>query len=315
MLGILWCGWSAMLLAVQPLPAQEPAQGLPRSHLAVEVEGRWKQWWRSERAPTRWRAAHPAIERAVRWRAVETGIERAEIRLAGHGEAWRLRVVLVRVDPRQVGFRLVQESRSNGTLGAWAVDRAGAGAVVALNAGQFADAAPWGWLVRQTIEVQPPGHGPLSMALVVDFAGSARLVPADSIEIVRRDSHVVWAFQSYPMLLVQDGVVPPPLREPGRGVDLAHRDSRLALAELRDGRLLIALTRFEGLGGVLDRLPFGPTTPELAALMGALGARKAVALDGGLSAQLLVREQGRAHTWAGMRRVPLGLEILADRNR
>jgi hypothetical protein len=49
--------------------------------------------------------------------------------------------------------------------------------------------------------------------------------------------------------------------------------------------------------------------------MGALGARKAVALDGGLSAQLLVREQGRAHTWAGMRRVPLGLEILADRNR
>jgi exopolysaccharide biosynthesis protein len=91
------------------------------------------------------------------------------------------------------------------------------------------------------------------------------------------------------------------------GVDLKHRDSRLALGELRDGRIVIALTRFEGLGGVLASLPLGLTTPEMAALMGALGARRAVALDGGISSQLLIREGTRTRTWPGWRRVPLGL--------
>jgi len=42
--------------------------------------------------------------------------------------------------------------------------------------------------------------------------------------------------------------------------------------------------------------------------MGALGARDAVLLDGGISAQLLVRDaQGTARRWPGLRRVPLGL--------
>jgi exopolysaccharide biosynthesis protein len=91
-------------------------------------------------------------------------------------------------------------------------------------------------------------------------------------------------------------------------VDLQHRDSRLAIGELRDGRVLILLTRFEGLGGVLDNLPFGLTTPETAALMGALGCRRAVLLDGGISSQLAVRDAARGlRAWRGMRYVPLGL--------
>jgi hypothetical protein len=67
------------------------------------------------------------------------------------------------------------------------------------------------------------------------------------------------------------------------------------------------MTRFEGLGGVLENLPLGLTTPEMAALMGALGARRAVLLDGGISSQLLIREGGRTHRWPGWRRVALGL--------
>jgi hypothetical protein len=67
------------------------------------------------------------------------------------------------------------------------------------------------------------------------------------------------------------------------------------------------------LGGVLDRLPFGLTTPEMAALMGALGCGDAELLDGGVSGQLLVRDAaGEAHEWAGMRRVPVGL-VVVDR--
>lgn len=96
------------------------------------------------------------------------------------------------------------------------------------------------------------------------------------------------------------------------GVGVAHRDARLALGVLPDGQVLIALTRFAGLGGVLDRLPFGLTTPETAALMGALGCVSAELLDGGVSGQLLVRDAaGEAHEWAGMRRVPLGIVAIA----
>ena len=44
------------------------------------------------------------------------------------------------------------------------------------------------------------------------------------------------------------------------------------------------------------------------AVLGALGARDAVFLDGGLSAQLAVRHaDGRVEAWEGMRGVPLYL--------
>jgi hypothetical protein len=58
----------------------------------------------------------------------------------------------------------------------------------------------------------------------------------------------------------------------------------------------------------MERLPFGPTAPEMAALMGALGCRRAMLLDGGISGQMAVRSAGGGrHAWEGMRRVPLGL--------
>jgi hypothetical protein len=75
---------------------------------------------------------------------------------------------------------------------------------------------------------------------------------------------------------------------------------------------LIAMTRFEGLGGALSNLPFGLTTPEMAALMGALGSRRAMLLDGGISSQLrLTLPDGTTRAWRGIRQVPLGLLVLA----
>ena len=91
-------------------------------------------------------------------------------------------------------------------------------------------------------------------------------------------------------------------------MDVAHRDARLALGIDVSGRLLIAMTRFDVIGRAFDRVPFGLTTPEMAAVMGALGAVDAVLLDGGISAQLLVRDaSGIAHRWPGVRKVPLAL--------
>src|ERR1041385_6645590 len=57
-----------------------------------------------------------------------------------------------------------------------------------------------------------------------------------------------------------------------------------------------------------DRVPFGLTVPEIAGVMGALGAQHAMLLDGGISAQLTVTDSsGRARAWKGLRRVPLAL--------
>jgi hypothetical protein len=277
--------------------------------LAVRSGEGWVAWWRGDRAPARWTAAAPAMVTAVRWRPASPGIDWAELTLAGNGEAWRVRVVLVRLDPLQVRLRPALPDGRGGRNPGWSIDSASADAPLAVNGGQFTDAGPWGWLVRDGVELRAPGTGPLSAAVVVDTTGRVRLVPPDSIAALRGDPAVAQAFQSYPALLAGDGEVPAALRVPGLGVDLQHRDARLAVGELRDGRLLLALTRFEGFGGVLSNLPFGFTTPEMAAVMGALGCRRAVLLDGGISSQLLLRTAGgETHAWRGMRKVAVGLE-------
>jgi hypothetical protein len=280
-----------------------------------DASGAWRAWWGAAHAPTRWVGPEARVVAAVRWRETAPGMEVAELPLATPGEGGiarlgRMRVVLVRLDPARHALQLVAGSPPGAP---WRIDDAPADARLALNAGQFTDAGPWGWLVHGGRELQAPAVGPLSSALVVAHDGTVRLVDASELPVAREAvarGEVREALQSYPALLAGDGTVPEPLRAPDRGVDVDHRDARLAVGTLRDGRVLIALTRFDALGGAaaLDRVPFGLTTPEMAAVMGALGCARAVLLDGGLSAQLLVRDaRGTSRSWPGLRRVPIGL--------
>ena len=296
--------------AQRTVAAAEEASRLPESVLAVWRDGAWHQWWRAGSAPSDWPRADARMAGAVHWHATAPGVELAELRLAGSGEAFRTRVVLVRIDPARVRFRLEERSAARTARGAWTIDSAPPSAIVALDAGQFVGGSPWGWVVSSGVERYSPGYGPLSMVFVVDRGGVARLLAPDSLTPAVRASAAV-AFQSYPALLAGEGEVPMALRTPNAGVDVGHRDARLALGTTRDGRLVVALTRFDALGGALASVPFGLTTPEMAALMGALGCSRAVALDGGISAQLLVREAagGTTHEWHGVRAVPLGLIV------
>ncbi len=304
----------ALLVAAAALgpfvgPGREPLPA-PAS-LSVHGSNGWREWWRADRAPARWSAAHPAVVDAIEWQPLPAGGRWGELRLSGEGEAWRIRTIVVELDPSRVRLETVELRRADGRPRRWNVDSAPASAIVALNAGQFTSSGPWGWLVRDGVEIRAPGTGPLAPALVVDTAGGVRLVPPDSIATLRGSLTVRQAFQSYPSVLIEDGVVPRPLRDVGRGVDLEHRDARLAVGLRRDGRLVVAMTRFEGLGGALSNLPFGLTTPEMAALMGALGCSRAMLLDGGISSQLrLALPGGEARVWRGIRQVPLGLLAL-----
>ena len=289
------------LLAACVVSAEGTKLTLPPSRLAVREGAAWREWWNSAAAPGRYRDSLATLARRVHWRAGAAGTAWGELALAGVGEAWRTRVIVVRLDLRRV--RLALDTAFADGNAAWSLYRAGTSAVVAVNAGQFIRSMPWGWVMLDGAQFLKPSVAPLVSTLTVTAGGDVRLVHGT----VPDSAGVRWAFQSYPTLL-NAGTVPQPLRASGCGVDVAHRDARLALGLDADGRLLIAMTRFDAIGGALDRVPFGLTTPEMAAVMGALGATDAVLLDGGISAQLLVRDAaGAVHTWPGVRKVPLAL--------
>lgn len=243
------------------------------------------------------------------WQAVAPGVWRAEAPMARSGPLATVRATMLRVDPAQVRFELRTATRDHGMRGAWTVDSLPPEALAAFNAGQFETGQPWGWLVREGREELPPGTGPLSMAFVVGADGRVALVEAGALEDSR--SRATLAFQSYPAVLVKRGELPWPLRAKGRGADIAHRDSRLALGVRDDGQVVVALTRFTGLGPAGEQLPWGPTAPEMAQWMRSLGCRRAMLLDGGLSSQMALRRgDGSVERWPNLRPVPMGLVVL-----
>ncbi|HET9251440.1 MAG TPA: phosphodiester glycosidase family protein [Candidatus Eisenbacteria bacterium] len=297
----------AALILSLPGTATRVGAGGPRpSTLSVWHAESWRPFWRSDKAPGRWAAAHPTIERALRWKRLSKGVDWATLRLSCGGASCRTRLVVARLDPAQVELSLAMELTREDMRPAWSIDGAPATAVLAVNAGQFVSTMPWGWVVVDGRPLLRPGYGPLSSAVSIGVDGAVRWFHGDSLLSA---SGVAAGFQSYPTLLAGEGAVPLAIREPGRGVNLSHRDTRLALGALRDGRLLIALTRYDAVGEMAGGFPVGPTTPEMAAIMGALGATDAVMLDGGISAQLLLREtpSGKSYRWPGLRKVPLAL--------
>lgn len=300
----------ALLLTLALGGVAPPGAGqspLPASRLAVQRDGRWQEWWRAGEAATQWRAPDPALLGALSWSPAGPGLEWAEARLSGSGEAWRLRLIVARLDPARVHFDLDTAFTRGRERAAWRVEAADSTARFAVNAGQFPYTLPWGWVVIRGREFLPPGRGPLSMAMVVDSSGTVRWVEGEALDDPAARRGAVTAFQSYPTLLSRDGTVPPALRAGGLGVDVSHRDARLAIGQDREGRIVVALTRFDVVGGALDFVPFGLTAPEMAAVMGALGAHVAVMLDGGISAQMLIRAPDGDRRWEGLRRVPMGL--------
>jgi uncharacterized protein YigE (DUF2233 family) len=295
---LIACGAAGVaILAAAALPWGEETLAIRQGGIAPRV------WWRAGSAPARWDGASTPLLDAVAWRPGAGGLEWGEVEISGAGEARTLRLVVARLDPARLTLALTWKLG----IPAWSEAEAPANAVLAVNAGMFVGAIPWGWVVLNGRERLAPGVGPLSSAVVVRRDGSVTWVDGDDLSAWRGSPDVAFAFQSYPSLLTGDGEVPAALQG-GETVNLSHRDARLALGVDRDGRLLLALTRLDLDLPAADRIPFGVTVPEMAAVMGALGARQAVSLDGGISSQLLLRDvEGNDHRWPGLRRVPLAL--------
>jgi hypothetical protein len=291
----------ALLLCLLPLTA-------PQLHaqitLSAHIRGEHVALSRP-RLPRVFTDTTASIAPRLAWQVLQPGLETTEIAVEAGRLGMNIRIVMARLDPAQFQFTLESRTLANRMTGAWNVDVAPLTAAAALNAGQFKETGPWGWLVLSGREERLPGYGPLSVGIVIDSAGRIRWIPFKEIGRARADRSVRFAFQSYPTLLV-DGRVPGLAL--GKAIDQNHRDARLILAEDRAGRLLIILTRYDALGGAISRVPLGLTLPESILLAGAAGARHAVMLDGGVSAQLLLRNAvGETQVWKGMRNVPLAL--------
>jgi exopolysaccharide biosynthesis protein len=246
------------------------------------------------------------------WHAVQPGVWVHEAQMATEGPLAPVQVVAVRLDPALVEFSL-HASRGQQDRRGWTIDQLPPAAVVAFNAGQFHGGSSWGWLVLDGSEVQAPGTGSTAMAFVVGTDGTVSLVDPGDTAMARDKAR--YAFQSYPGLLVANGATPRELQASGRGVDLAHRDSRLALGILPDGGMVVALTRFSALGAAGETLPWGPTVVEMAEFMRSLGCVRAVLLDGGISSQLALRDaDGSVRRWTNWRTVPLGMVVTPRAN-
>jgi len=249
-----------------------------------------------------------ALSLALPWQPVAPGVWHREIRMATDGPLSAIRVIAIRLDPVRVTFALDSATHGSGTRGAWTSDRLPPGAHAALNTGQFIGGVSWGWVVHDGVETGAPGSGTLAMSFVVDSAGTPALLMPNELPAAR--GRVRLAFQSYPALLMGNGELPWELQAPGRGADLTHRDSRLAIGVLGDGSVIIALTRFTGLGSSAETLPWGPTVIEMADFMRELGCRRAMMLDGGISSQMSLRyADGTTRHWSNWRKVPLGLVV------
>lgn len=254
-------------------------------------------------------AANAGLLETIGWRGARRGVRIGRLVLrAGIGRT-TVEAILVELDPRDLRFALQSRTEPNGMTGTWSLDSAPAHAVVAANAGQFRSTGPWGWLVIDGEERRDAQRAPLAVSIRIDSAGRVRWQPPGRPARPRTDAATSFAFQSFPLLLF-DGRVPAAARDPALS-DMGHRDARLVLAERADGHVLLVLTRYATFGPIAGRVPIGLTLPESIALACALGLRHAVMLDGGVSAQLMVRDStGGVVRWPGLRKVPLALLAL-----
>ncbi|HEY0929159.1 MAG TPA: phosphodiester glycosidase family protein [Gemmatimonas sp.] len=288
---VVTCGW--LLFCAVSVPMALTAQRAPASRIAALP---------CSTSTTSTAATRASRLSALRWKGRDVRWAEWPVQLGARGVS--ATVIVVDIDPARIALAL-EIARDGDALAPWSLDDAPKDAVIALNAGQFTDDGPWGWVVHRRREWQAPGVGPLSAAFVIDTSGRASILQADEIGDARRRGGWEEALQSFPLIL-KDGAMPVGLCTPG-AVDLEHRDIRLTLGTLPNGHVLLALTRYAGVGSAGNRLPIGPTTGEMATIMRELGVVRAVMLDGGLSAQMLVRDGSVTTQWSGLRRVPLAL--------
>jgi len=256
--------------------------------------------WRSY-APGIPAAADPLLARAVRWEDGRPGLRLGSFEVRVSGGILVNSVAVVEIDTARYRFALAAaRAFAPRSADAWMADTA---VVAAVNTGLFLpDGTPQGLVLLEGAR-----HGRRLAwldAAVVIADGRLRLADGAALDSL---AGAASGFQVLPWLVRGGRAV----LGATSGVRLSrtHRDRRLTLCLGGDGPVRLLLSNFELFGGNAGTIPVGLTIPEQALIAAAAGCADAVALDGGISAQLAVRFPRRLRRMPGWREVPLMMLI------
>lgn len=273
-------------------------QAPPRLELRAGNE--WMPWRAFE--PGAAATRDPLLDRTIAWRDSEPGLRLGAFEVRTEGRSFsENRIAVLELDPARFRFELAAAPGfERRTAAEWMRDSS---IVAAMNTGLFrVNGTPQGIVMLDgTRRSALAGWLDVVVAIedgrlqVTDIEGARTLPPGAS------------AFQTLPWL-VRDGRVVLGVTS-GVRLSRTHRDRRITLCLGDDGPVRILLSNFEVFGQNAGRIPIGLTIPEQAIIASAAGCRDAVALDGGISAQLVVRMGQRLHRMPGWRRVPLMLLV------
>lgn len=288
-------------MRAQAHPRARPAQAAAPA-LELRIGGTWLPWRGFE--PGVPAVRDTLLERATVWRDHAPGLKIGDFEVRTPGHLWTNSVAIVAVDPRALRFEI---DASPGWARRTAIEAlSDSGVVLAVNTGLFRkDGTPEGLILDRGVR-RSALAGWLDAVVVVE-GGRLRVTDNQGARALGEGAS---AFQTLPWLVREGRVV----FGVTSGVRLSrdHRDRRLTLCLDDDGSVRFLLSNFEVFGEVAGRIPVGLTIPEQAVIAAAAGCRDAVALDGGISAQLALRGSARVHRMPGWRRVPL---LLVARRR
>jgi len=239
--------------------------------------------------------------RAIHWEDQDAGLRAGSFEVRVSRGVLVNSVAIVEVDPAHYRFSLAAAPGfAPRTADAWMSDT---GVVAALNTGLFRKTgAPQGVVILDGARSGRLAEW-LDAAVAVED-GRLRLVsPAALASLGGQASgfHVLpWLVRGSRVAL---GVTS------GLRLSRTHRDRRLTLCLGSDGLVRLLLSNFEVFGQPAGTIPVGLTIPEQAAIAAAAGCTDAVALDGGISAQLVIRFARRLRRMPGWREVPLMMLI------
>jgi len=267
--------------------------------LDLRVGGAWVRWRTFE--PGAPAAADPLLARAVRWDDARPGLRAGSFEVRASGGLLVNRVALVEIDPTLYGFSLVASAGfAPRPADFWMADSA---VMLAVNTGLFRrDGTPSGLVLVDGARFGRRADW-LDAAVAVED-GRIRLVAPAALDSLGAGAS---AFQVLPWL-VRAGRVAFGATS-GLRLSRRHRDRRLTLCIGADGLVRLLLSNFELFGEPAGTIPVGLTIAEQATIAAAAGCADAVALDGGISAQLAVRFPHRVRRMPGWRDVPLMMLI------
>lgn len=262
-----------------------------------DAEGAWHEVGEGDAHRRQWGATDGFL--APAFEPVAAGVELAELRVARSPNPLEVALVLVRIDPAAVRFRVVADAAwTERPVAEWARREKLA---VAVNASFFSEEGPIGLVVAGGRLQHRPASKRAAHFLVDGPGRRPRIVNSRGADL----AGVAEGFQGFPAVMT-GGRTFSYMRTGGRGFPVLEVDRRAAACVDREDKVVLLVT---------DTLTNGLTFDELATVLGGLGCVDAMGFDGGGSAALSVTVPGHRREVTGTNPVPvvLGVELRSRR--